>query len=101
MKMGGGIFKYHCLVITLKGSWVFTDPLLYRAVCVVSVVLFGLSPLGFCSVFVELAAACSALLGVSLFTTCWRSDSWEAASVEWDTTILSMGSLAVLSVTII
>lgn len=62
--------------------------------------LFNLSPLDFGSGFVELTAACSALLGVSPFTTGGRSD-WVAASVGGETTTLSMGSLAVLSVTII
>lgn len=73
---------------------------LYKAVCVESVVLFDLSCLDFCSEFVELTAACSALLGLSPFATGWRSD-WAAASVGGETTTLSMGSLAVLSVTII
>lgn len=62
--------------------------------------LFDLSPLDFCSEFAELTTASSALLGLSAFITGWRSD-WVAASVGGETTTLSMGSLAVLSVTII
>lgn len=41
----------------------------YKAVCVVPLLLFDLSLLDFCSVFVELTAACSALLGFSPFIT--------------------------------
>ena len=78
-----------------KGCW-----FLYNAVCVELGVLFDLSPLDFCSESAELTANCSALLGVSPFITGWRSD-WTAASVGGETTTLSMGSLAVLSVTII
>lgn len=72
---------------------------LYKAVCVESVVLFNFSVLDFCSELTALTAVCSALLGFSLCKTRWRSD-WAAASVRGDTTTLSMGSLAVLSVTI-
>lgn len=61
--------------------------------------LFNLSPLDLCSGFVEFAAGCSALLGISPFTTGGRSD-WLATSVGGETTTLSTGSLAVLSVTI-
>lgn len=43
--------------------------LLYKAVCVESVLLFSLSLLGFCSEFVALVAACSTLLGLSLLST--------------------------------
>lgn len=63
-----------------------------------SVALFDLSLLDFCSELAELTAAGSALPGVSPFTTGWRSD-WATASVGGATTTLSIGSLAVLSVT--
>ena len=88
--------------IPLNGERADVSPpvsLSYKAVCLESEVLFDLSPLDFCSVFVELTAACSALLGWSPFTAGWRS-GWVAASEGGETTTLSMGSLAVLSVTI-
>uniref|UniRef100_A0A3Q2QG24 Metalloendopeptidase n=1 Tax=Fundulus heteroclitus TaxID=8078 RepID=A0A3Q2QG24_FUNHE len=67
----------------------------YRTVCVESEVLFVL---GFCSVFTELTAACSTLLVFSLFIVGWRS-GWDPVTTGGETTTLSMGSLAVLSVT--
>lgn len=74
-------------------------PVLYKAVCVESVVLFNFSFLDFCSELTVVTAVCSALLGISPCKTSCRSD-WAATSVRGDTTTLSMGSLAVLSVTI-
>lgn len=71
---------------------------LYKAVCVESLMLFDLSPLDFCSEPAELTAGCSALTGLSQFAAGRRSDGVET-SAGGDTSTLSMGSLAVLSVT--